>query len=285
MARSRSTPSPRLGLAAVALAVALVGAGCSGSERAAGPPTSAPPPLVYVSLGDSYSAGGGLPRPDGPCGRTPGAYPALVAARARLDASFRACNGATTDHVLEREARPGERPQIEAVGSHVDVVTISIGGNDIGFGPVMSDCVIGPRSCARLEETVAANLAILRPRLETLYRAVRARAPEADLLVVGYPHLVADPAVSGAATCAGLAPDEVLWVRRQGEALARVVQAAATAAGARYLDAAAAFAGHEACTGEPWMEGVNLSVTSASFHPNAAGHERLARLVEAALPR
>jgi lysophospholipase L1-like esterase len=279
-------PTPAVGALATVVLLGLVAAGCSdGSDRTAAttpapaPTTTlAPPPLRYVSLGDSYSAGGGLARSVGPCGRTPAAYPTLVADRQGLIASFHACNGATTADVLEEEQTPGAGRQIDAVTADADVVSISIGGNDIGFRRVMTDCVVSAEPCTRLDDQVAADLAALGPRLVTVYRAIRQRAPRARLLVIGYPHLVVDPAAAPPEGCAGMTVDENRWVRRGGEAINTVVRDAALAVGALYVDAATAFAGHEACAPEPWMEGVTFSVL-ASFHPNAAGHEQLARLV------
>jgi hypothetical protein len=73
--------------------------------------------------------------------------------------------------------------------------------------------------------------------------------------------------------------DENRWVREGGDALNAVVRSAALTVGAVYVDAAKSFAGHEACAPQPWMEGVKLSDVPASFHPNAAGQDQLARLV------
>lgn len=273
--------------AALLLALTL-GAACSAdkasSPQAAATTTTTRPPLHYVSLGDSYSAGGGLPGGVRPCGRTPAAYPALVAQRAGLIGSEHACNGATTADVLEREQVPGAGRQIDAVPTDADVVTISIGGNDIGFADVMTDCVLNPQPCTRLDAQVSRDLAALPPRLDTIYREIHRRAPKAALLVVGYPQLVVDPGPSSTTPCAGLTPDEALWVRQKGDELARVIRTAAESAGARYVDASTAFAGHEACAPEPWMEGVSFVNIAGSFHPNAAGQERFAQLVQAALP-
>lgn len=300
MAENVALPSRRLLLAAAS--VALVAGACSSGEAgspaapagrpeaAVAPATTAAPapevdPLRYVSLGDSYSAGGGLVGGIEPCGRAPGAYPVLVARRAALAGSFHACNGATTADVLERERHPGEGRQIDAVPADADVVTLSIGGNDIGFGPVIRECVLGQQSCVRFDAEVSADLAALGSRLGRVYAGVRERAPAADVLVLGYPRLVPDPDRSGLQTCAGLTAEEARWVRQKGDELDRVVGAAAGAAGVRFLDAAGPFAGHEACTAEPWMEGISLATAVSSFHPNAAGHDRLARLVVEALGR
>lgn len=284
----------KLARLAAALLVGLGLVACSdGAGAPAGSPVPEPaplettttrPPLKYVSLGDSYPAGEGLPRPVQPCGRTPGAYPSLVVERARLVGSLHACNGATTADILTQERAPGVGPQIQAVTPDADVVTISIGGNDLGFAQIMTDCVLAQLSCTRFDAQVDGALATLGPRLVTIYTAIRTRAPRARLLVVGYPQLVVDPEKTQATTCAGLTPDESRWVRQKGDDLARVIRTAAEVTGARYLDAAERFAGHEACTAEPWMEGLNFVDIVASFHPNAAGHEQLARLVAQALP-
>jgi lysophospholipase L1-like esterase len=288
-------------------ALALLATACSGDRSSATParpspnrsaastspappatrprPTTTPAPRHYVSLGDSYSAGEGLPDPVQPCGRTPGAYPSLVAERAGLVPSLHACNGATTADVLDDEQDPGAGRQIDAVAADTDVVTITIGGNDIGFRRVMTDCVLASLPCTRLADQVTAALAGLGPRLLDVYREVRRRAPHARLLVIGYPQLVVDPAAATTGSCAGMTLDEVRWVRDEGDALDAVIKAAAATAGASYIDTAGPFSGHEACTAQPWMEGVNLSDVVASFHPNPAGQEELARLVLDALSR
>ena len=285
-----------------AASVALVAGACSSEdqggsvERAPDGPAAATPvpaapsptaraPVRYVSLGDSYSAGGGLAGGTEPCGRAPSAYPTLVAQRAALDASFHACNGATTDHVLDRGQHSGQGRQIDGISADSDVVTLSIGGNDIGFGPVIRECVLGEQSCVRFDGRVTAALADLGRRLTGVYSEVRKRAPAADILVLGYPRLVADPEQTGLSMCAGLTAEEASWVRQKGDELDRVVRTAADAAGVRFVDAASAFAGHEACTAEPWMEGISLATAVSSFHPNAAGHDQLARLVVRALGR
>jgi len=296
MAENGGLPSRRL-LLVTALVTLLAGACSPGTADA--PPdaaaagrgapettvTTPPPPLRYVSLGDSYSAGGGLVGAVEPCGRAPGAYPTLVAERAVLAGSFHACNGATTADVLDRERHPGEGRQIDNVPPDADVVTLSVGGNDIGFGPVITECVVGQQSCLRFDRQVTAALGALENRLTRLYTGVRERASAAEVLVLGYPRLVADPDRTGLETCAGLTADEARWVRQKGDELDRVVRGAADAAGVRFLDAASAFTGHEACTAEPWMAGISLATAVSSFHPNAAGHEQLARLVTQALGR
>ena len=246
----------------------------------------------YLALGDSYTAGEGLPPFDTStpgCHRSEVAFPRLVRVGTATDATSRACSGATTAEVLEREQHPGVGPQIDAVTPGTDLVTVTVGGNDLGFATVMSDCVFGRLPCSRLDAQVERALARLGPRLERLYGDVRRRAPDARLVVVGYPQLIADPDGHDVGSCPGLVgplsgglridAGEVRWLREKGDRLATVVRAAASSAGAAYVDSAAAFAGHEACTPDPWMSAVAVPEVALSFHPNAAGHAELARLV------
>ena len=284
-------------LAALASLVSCSGAdpGASPAPGAAsvpGPPTTEARVVRYLALGDSYTAGEGLPPFDTStvgCPRSELAFPRLVKAGTSTLVTSRACSGATTAHVLEAEQRPGVGVQIHGVTPDTDLVSITVGGNDLGFGPVMTECVFGRLPCSRLDASVERALAVLGPRLERIYRDVRARAPGARLVVVGYPHPIADPDRFDVDDCPALVgpfsgglrieADEVRWLREKADRLAEVVQAASTAAGASYVDSATAFAGHEACTPEPWVAGVAVPEVALSFHPNAAGHVELARLV------
>jgi lysophospholipase L1-like esterase len=256
--------------------------------------TTVPRVVRYLALGDSYTAGQGLPPFDtstGACHRSLAAFPALVRVGDTTETTSRACSGATTADVLEREQHPGVGVQIDAVTPATDLVSVTIGGNDLGFATVMNDCVFGRLPCSRLDGRVEQALAGLGPRLEQVYSDVRRRAPGARLVVVGYPHLVADPDRVDVESCPSLAGpfaggaritgEEVRWLREKADRLATVVRSAATATGAIYADAAAAFAGHEACTAQPWMAGVTAPHVALSFHPNAAGQGELARLVSA----
>jgi lysophospholipase L1-like esterase len=248
--------------------------------------------LRYVSLGDSFPAGEGLPGATGRCGRSTSAYPSLLARSANLLPSLHACTGATTEDVLERERHPGEGRQVDWLGPDTDVVTITVGGNDAGFVRVIGACLTRGEPCSRLDDEVDAQVAGLQDRLDAVNREIRRRLPDARILVVGYPHVVADPGQVDVEACPELGGSsgnslvtrgEAAWLREQGEALAVVMRESAEAVGARYVDAARAFAGHEVCTTAPWMTGVVVGNIGASFHPNAAGHEALARLVAEAL--
>jgi lysophospholipase L1-like esterase len=181
---------------------------------------------------------------------------------------------------------------VSTVDPASDLVTVTVGGNDVEFAKVVATCLLSPEPCSSLDGEVEASLTRLGPVLTDAYRQIRARATGARLLVVGYPQLVPDPTKADVDTCPALASPlpgrrvdavDSRWLRDKGARLSAVISAAAKAAGATYVDVAADFAGHEACTPNPWLTGVVLTDLQGSCHPTAAGQAELARLVVGAL--
>lgn len=276
----------------MAVALLLLTAACSSSSPSSTASTSTSAPLkprIYGALGDSYAAGEGLApfeADSGNCHRSPQAYPRLVAAQEGSTLDFAPCTGATVDMVV----RAGG--QLSTIDPQSDLVTVTVGGNDVGFAEVVGDCVIDADPCSHLDAQVEASLAALGPKLESAYRQIKAQAPKARVLVVGYPQVVADPAKVNFDNCPAvntplpgrkITADDATWLRQKGTRLAQVIEGAAKAAGASYVDVASDFAGHEACAADPWLTGVVLTDLKASFHPTVAGQAELARLVTRAL--
>src|SRR5436309_14551088 len=91
-------------------------------------------PVRYVALGDSYTAGPGIPRQtieSGGCRRSDHNYPHLVAAALEVarftDAS---CAGATTAHMAAPQPLPGgltNGPQLDALAPAVASATPGTG--------------------------------------------------------------------------------------------------------------------------------------------------------------
>ncbi len=143
------------------------------------------------------------------------------------------------------------------------------------------------RISARLDQEVDDRIAALKDRLDAINREIKRRLPRARFLVVGYPHLIAEPTQVDLNTCVelGASPggrivaEEAQWLRQKGDALNSRLRESAQAAGARYVDVVGAFVGHEACSAAPWMRGVVSGNLAASFHPNEAGHEALASVI------
>ena len=214
----------------------------------------------YVALGDSYSAGVGAPGMSGLCLRSEQGYPPLWAEE--IDAgSFRtvACFGAETDDVRTL--------QTWALGPSTDVVTLSVGGNDVGFASTMLTCTLASvSSCLDTVDEARRKIRDELPAdLERTYAAVRDRAPSAEVLVLGYPRLFEESACPGGPA---LAKRQAL--NDAADDLSAATAAAAREAGFRYVDVRGVFAGHGVCGSDPWINRAALSV--GAFHPNAAGY-------------
>lgn len=227
----------------------------------------------YVALGDSYAAGVGAGDSAGPCRRTDAGYPLAVAHGLGEGLSWEACSGATVADV--------RRVQLAALETATSHVSITVGGNDIGFAPVlvsaaqpawMSDTALVIEGARRLlrEE--------LPGRLDELYADVRARAPRAEVLVTTYPRLF------NGEDCSLLTffdPDEMAELNDTADELARCLADAAARAGFGCADVLPAFVGHAACDDEEWINGVSWPVEE-SFHPRRPGHDAYARAVASA---
>ncbi|MFH8369681.1 SGNH/GDSL hydrolase family protein [Streptomyces sp. NPDC018031] len=256
-------------LPAVALAVTSV------LTLAPAPSASAAEPDDYVALGDSYSSGNGTFAPDANlfCYRSTRAYPELVA-RARPDTrlTFAACQGATTDDIVET--------QRTSLSPDTDYVSLTIGGNDIGFAGLIASCLSGTdAACATaIEEADRKVDRELPAKLDRAYAAVSAGAPNARAVVVlGYARFFG-PDVSCPAA-GGTSPDLAARLNRLTDDLDAAIRDRATAAGFTYRDSTAAFTGHDVCAAAPYLNGSSVSVADG-WHPTRAGHaDGLAPLV------
>ncbi|MFG2086024.1 MULTISPECIES: SGNH/GDSL hydrolase family protein [unclassified Spirillospora] len=254
----------------------------------------------YVALGDSYSSGVGAEasvadhNPLDRCHRTSKAYYHEVSKAFRFakGSAFWACSGATTADVLK--GRGGEPPQIGRIGPDTSLVTLSIGGNDVGFSKVLAGCVVKlpwSKDCTRQGEDVAGRMAELRTSLPALLDKITAKAPRARVIVMGYPKAFSE--VSGV-DGDNITVSDQRWLNARAYDLGRLIRQSALEADAKiaarngrgsveFADAYSAFAGHEVGSSDPYMNGLalNLSALEAeprSYHPTAAGHHALAGL-------
>ncbi|MCS7482801.1 SGNH/GDSL hydrolase family protein [Umezawaea endophytica] len=231
----------------------------------------APVASEYVALGDSYAAGVGSGS-SGECGRSASAHPSLWNAE-HSPAAFRfvACTGATTQDVLDG--------QVASLSSTTTLVTLTVGGNDIGFTEVMTTCTLS--SDEGCEAAVAQAGEVIRTelpgRLERLLAEVRARAPIAQVVLLGYPRLFeSGDCVSGTSAAKRAA------VNSGADSLAATTAAAAQAAGVAFVDVREAFTGHGICGADPWLHSITLPVRD-SYHPNRNGQTGYLRALEAEL--
>ncbi len=270
----------RLSVVGIALAVAGV--------LAAPPASAAEQVKPLAALGDSYSSGEANPPfdPSAPgCNRSDQAWPLLAAAAVGRKGVNLACSGATTaDVVSEFKDQPAQVDALAALRPRPGVVTITIGGNDAGFAPVLGACVV--TDCVEtgaVAGSKATILTVLPERLVSTYRAVQRAAPKARLVVVGYPRLF--PSRQGAVTgCPWLSNSERRALNATADLLNFVIRLSAYRVGARYVDVSRTLAGHELCTKDSWVFPIGVGpVPSYWAHPTLPGQQAIAARVAPAL--
>ena len=245
---------------------------------------------VYAALGRSMAAGPGIkPRvPGSPrrAGRSTRNYAGLVAAALDIDLIDVTYSGATTAHIL-RDRQNGAPPQIEALdgrGAPTVLVTITIGGNDVGYVPLLMAASLPgvlrrvPAVRALLDPSARdAALAGLGASMRAIGEAVRSRAPQATVCFVDYLTLLPPPGEPAGP----LSVEHIELGRHVADRLAAETAAAAAATGCVLVPAAAASRNHHAWSEEPWTVGAGLPWPGrpAPMHPNAAGMRAVADLV------
>jgi lysophospholipase L1-like esterase len=229
-------------------------------------PASAASSVHYVALGDSYSSGlgaGNYIGSSGSCDRSNDAYSALWSDANRPAAyTSVACSGATTSTVLSS--------QIPALSTSTTLVSITIGGNDVGFQPVMETCVVFLTStCVRAIDAAESEMASQLPgELDGVLSAITSSAPNARVVVLDYPHLYD---LSNSASCIGLSTTDRTDLNQAADLLDGQIQAAAGRHGDVFADVRSAFAVNEICDSASWLHSVNIFDLSESYHPTAAG--------------
>ncbi len=255
--------------------------------------------LKYVALGDSFSAGEGVPpfyadsATDG-CHRSTRAYAELLDADSNLSLSlqttgFVACSGATTTLVMN--GQNGEDPQINALDTDTQLVTITIGGNDIGFVDFLVACINPATSCDTGSAAYLDKITNVLPgNVDSLYSHIKSKIGSATrVLVVGYPRAV--PYDDSLLTCGILTSGERTAARNVIAGLNSAISAAVSRAGSQFefVDADAIvdgvrispFAGHEYCSSDSYFNGLEITTKDPHYvmHPNVEGQQAYERLI------
>jgi len=235
-----------------------------------------------VALGGSFAAGPMIPDPlpDQSCERSTHNYPHLVAADLGLELTDASCIGATTIDVATT--------QLETVTPDTDVITITIGGNDVDYRKSLLACAGDGRdgkSCLEVGDVDAAAVGVLLDQVEnklvTMLDTVTQAAPAAHVYLVAYQMILPDPAVP----CPPDAPmnaADAPFLGQIGARLQSAFGAAATTAGVTFVDVYGPSHGHDACApaDQRWVEG-EANPAAAPYHPNAAGMRAAADLIVA----
>jgi lysophospholipase L1-like esterase len=250
------------------------------------------PDYSYTAMGDSYSSGEGNTPYDSPnngCDRSPEAFGRQFAADnssiGTAGIQHIACSGATIENLLNT-GQNGELPQISQMTPNSKLVTVTIGGNDIGFASVLTYCLLHATTCESNYNTDnSTNLYTvidtdLEPDLVGAYQAMQQKAPDAKIVAVTYP-LLFQPGTA----CLGLTVPDVNFLNNVGEYLDNAIISASQAAGIYVMDERYAFLGHQLCSSgsDPWIyappfpfpTGDTVLDTSAWFHPNAEGQGQI----------
>jgi lysophospholipase L1-like esterase len=217
----------------------------------------------YVALGDSYSAGNGANSTnlDSSCNRNTYAYPYLVSQqRPNTQLTFVACSGAVTGDVTNK--------QVPSLTVDTNIVTVTIGGNDVGFSSLIISCTT--LGCQSQINTTNNQIATQLPaKLDATYAAIRSAAPSARVVVLGYPRVFANRTCSAAT---GITLDEESQLNGVADNLDNVIKARAQAAGFTYADPNPGFSGHDVCASTPYVNGFKLFASGDSYHPTRAGY-------------
>lgn len=267
-----------LALAGSLLAVATPSAGAAGD------------PGPYVALGDSYAAGAGVPgQSAGLCLRSDHNYGHLVAA-ALSTASYTdvTCSAAKIKDITGSQYDAIIKvndPQINALTADTRLITLGIGGNDLGssglgIGEVIATCiggaVVNPTGTPCKDvyahghwvwswstfswswqygtDDLVGRIDGAAPALADTLQQIHAKAPNARVLLVGYPSVLPD----NAADCAGRQPvtvGDVAYLHGILDRLNGMLAATAAANGATYVDTATRTRGHDVCSDDRWIEG------------------------------
>lgn len=238
-------------------------------------PAQAVDKTKYVALGDSYAAGQGAGPYLDDCYRSENTYSELAAdAKAIKLVTNAACSGKTTQEVVST--------QLGRLNKSTELVTITAGGNNLGFGAIITACgavMVSPTveaaaACDKASADAAAMLGSgqLAAEVGSMIQSVQAAAPNAEIVVTGYPYLY-DPVPLNTADPMSVF---IYQASQLADGLNANIAGAAMATGAEYVDVRAAFAGHgiNSATNDPWIN-LNLADLGSAdnFHPNDEGYE------------
>lgn len=249
----------------------------------------------WVGLGDSFAAGPLIPsqtlEPLG-CLRSARNYARLASAQLGVSLKDASCSGAkTAEMTTPQETHAGTNaPQLNAIGADTRIVSLQIGGNDIGFSDILTNCqTANPfgRPCQDKYvkggvDELRARIAATAPKLAAVLAAIKARTT-ARILILNYEAILPSSGF-GCWPQVPMAWADVPYVRGIQLELNAMIAREASKAGARLVDAYTASLGKDACTsaGTRWVEPLVPGNAAAPFHPNARGMQGVAGPVAAA---
>lgn len=258
----------------------------------------------YVAMGSSFAAGPGImPMADQPanrCSRSRDNYARQLARMLELDLIDVSCGGATTGHILGPWSELP--PQIEAVTPATRLVTITIGGNDVGYigHLLMSSCrlpatgdtstlspfckgMLARRSGADAQARSRAfgtpdsgKWQAVESNLRRIVTEIRTRAPQARIIFVDYVTLLPEGKLCAEVP---LSPEDAAQSRATAATLAAITARVAKETRTGLIEASRLSRGHDVCAAKPWITGLTVrpgQPASATYHPNISGMKAIA---------
>ena len=240
----------------------------------------------YVSLGDSYTAGPVIPNQIGPpygCLRSDHNYPHLTAPAIGLPLRDPSCSGAKTDHMTQAQNVDPDGPnppQFDSLDADTQVVSITIGGNDIGFSSIAQSCVtynpFGSPCRDKYNsggvDQVSQRIQATAPKVAAVLQGIHSHSPSARIFVLNYAAIFPETG-NGCWPQMPVAYADVPYLRAKEQELNQMLADEAAANGATLVDWYTASIGHDACQLPTvrWVEPVVPVNPAAPIHPNAAG--------------
>ncbi|MEX2476229.1 SGNH/GDSL hydrolase family protein [Marinobacter sp.] len=222
----------------------------------------------YVALGDSAASGNGTGNPDLDynCFRSSDAYAPIIASeRDNTQLKFVACSGATTDDVVDS--------QIAALSKKTDFVTLSVGGNDVGFIELILNCGFywDEWQCLHTADEIHRRIDEELPaKLDQAYAAIKKKASKATIMNLGYPRFFGSDVSCW--TARGITSTEAEALNGISDHLDRVIAGRAAQAGIIHLSVIEQFTGHDVCAADPFVMGKDVTFLRDVYHPSKAGY-------------
>jgi hypothetical protein len=274
-------------LCVAALAAALLAFAATPSLAGAAP--------SYVSLGDSYTSGPFiLPFASGApldCLQSARNYPHLAAVALSLSLKDVSCSGATTENITTTAQYSDQPPQIDALSSATQVVSVGIGGNDKGlFLNTLITCgaedlvfPFGTPCKSTYGHKLAEEIVEDGPVVGAMLHQVHVISPQAKVFVVGYPDIL--PQSGNCWPTVPLTTGDVAYLNGVEKELNSMLSSEASSNSATYVDTYTPSIGHDACKSLSvrYVEPVLPESDAFSVHPNERGMEADASVVEAAM--
>jgi lysophospholipase L1-like esterase len=253
----------------------------------------------YVSLGDSYAAGPLIPLQIPPfgCLKSNNNYAHLASRQLGLALTDPSCSGAETEDMTNPQNVDPDGPnppQFDSLTRRTRIVTIQIGGNDIGFSSIARDCTSTTNEGTPCQDRyvhdgrdeISERIEATAPLVAAVIQGIHARSPKARVLFVNYAAILPDSG-PGCWPQMPITDGDVPYVRAKQKELNAMVAAQAAANGAELIDWYTASIGHDAC--QPpvirWVEPVVPVNAAAPVHPNLGGMMGASDLLVGALSR